>query len=399
MLDIARLRGIVYLGVTGLFSAMVLFVLASRQLSALSAETVSNLLLAIQWHVLGFTICKFGVDYAAFAALSREPKSSIALLPLLKFPVIPLAVAFAFASLLFFPAEMAALFLISVVSDALASFRAAELNAKQSYGTTAIGNLLNYPLLLCLLLIFSLYRTPTLFIGYFCFALTSLLRFYWLYYGQGLKRHEGKVLHLSNIPLTGLQGLTNWTLFRADQLALICIPALTPFKLDPEVIGQYLFLVRIPEISTGILVLFGTVYFPKYFLSTTSERNESIRIYAQYFFAGLVMFCAAALVTFFAIDAFNGSAISTSMWTPFVLQIPLILWANLVTYSMQAQGFLERLVIHAFLSTIIGFSYICALFLFDKLSLLGWLVPLQLCVFIVLGLVAPWGDRLKVKDA
>jgi hypothetical protein len=395
MIDLARLRGVLVLGGTGFASAAVLLLLASHQVPGFERDVTSNLLLAIQWHILGFTICKFGVDYAIFALLSQRPDSTIRLWPLLKFPVLPLALAFGVSSPLFFPASLAPLFFAAVTCDAIASFRGAELNAKQQYAISAVGNLLNYPLMLALMFAIGSLHPPTLQEGLACFAVASGVRASWLSI-QHRKLAQGSLLRtttVDNIPLTGLQGIMNWTLFRADQLALLYIPMLAVTSFDETTLTQYIFLTRIPEIGTGILVLFGTVYFPKYFLPANRDAERTSRVRWIYLKLSTIVLILGTSIGLLALPIFNGARIDFAIALPFFLQLPLILWANLITYSMQSQGQLRRLVSNAMVAGFIGLLFIAALISANSHKILPWLIPLQLTVFILLGLLGPLKEK------
>ncbi|MCA3047164.1 MAG: hypothetical protein ING61_11350 [Rhodocyclaceae bacterium] len=323
--------------------------------------------------------------------LSQKPNSTVALWPLLKFPVLPLAVVFACASVFFFPAQLAPIFFFAVACDAIASFRGAELNAKQQYGISAVGNLLNYPVMLALLLLIATDHPLTIGEGLGCFALSSVVRATWLCF-QHNRISRGTQLRattVENVPLTGMQGITNWALFRADQLALLYIPLLAITSFDETRLTQYIFLTRIPEIGTGILVLFGTVYFPKYFLPNDDQQAERSTILRLYLKLAGIVFTLGACVGLLALPLFNGPRIDFVTALPFLLQLPLILWANLVTYSMQSQGRLAPLVTYAALAGVAGLALIAVLIGTNCHKMLAWVVPLQLSIFILLGLRRP----------
>jgi len=397
MLDLARLRGVLFLGGTGLASAAVLLLLASHQVPAFERDVTSSLLLGIQWHMLGFTICKFGVDYAIFALLSQKQDSTIQLRPLLKFPVIPLALVFACSSVFFFPASLAPLFFLAVTCDAIASFRGAELNAKQYYGVSAVGNLLNYPVMLAILLTIANDHPPTLQEGIASFAAASLMRAAWLSFQHRRIAAAASLRSttVENVPLTGMQGIMNWTLFRADQLALLYLPMLAASSFNETQLTQYIFLTRLPEIGTGILVLFGTVYFPNYFLRDDREQGHKSKTIRMYFKLSVGLFIAGTVVGVLVLPLFNGTRIDFATALPFFLQLPLILWANLITYSMQSQGRLSMLVTHALLAGVAGLLFIAGLVVADSHRMLSWLVPIQLSIFILLGLLRPWNKKGK----
>jgi cytochrome bd-type quinol oxidase subunit 2 len=185
----------------------------------------------------------------------------------------------------------------------------------------------------------------------------------------------------------------NWTLFRADQLALLYIPMLAVTSFDETTLTQYIFLTRIPEIGTGILVLFGTVYFPKYFLPANRDAERTSRVRWIYLKLSTIVLILGTSIGLLALPIFNGARIDFAIALPFFLQLPLILWANLITYSMQSQGQLRRLVSNAMVAGFIGLLFIAALISANSHKILPWLIPLQLTVFILLGLLGPLKEK------
>ena len=99
-----------------------------------------------------------------------------------------------------------------------------------------------------------------------------------------------------------------------------------------------------PELATGVLVLAGTVFFPAHHLY--AHRDEGDR-------RNVRTYLALALATGVARHSRRTrraprvcrAGIARGGWcAPFVVQIPLILLANLATYSMQSQGHLPGLL-------------------------------------------------------
>lgn len=398
MIESSRFKGMCYLGISGLLSALVLFFLASQHAKGIESSVVSSLLLLIQWHMLGITVCKFGVDNAAFVILSRNQDIHLPITPLLRFPVLPLAMLFTVLSSFVFSPEVALLLFVAMVCDALATFRAAELNAKQMYAATALGNIFNYPVMLALLLAISTVKPPTLIQATTCFATSSVIRFAWLNFVHSRSTAATQPATIANVPLVGMQGLANWMLFRSDQIALIYLPFLISSNQNPDWLSHYLFLTRIPEISTGMLLLVGTVYFPKYFIANPNTDGLNKKIFKGLAIITITLSLTVYFVTSFALRLFNGPEIPTTMAIPFIVQVPLVFMANLVTYSMQSQGHLPKVVHNALLSAVVGAIGIGMMVTCSSAYQLGWLVPLQLTIFICLGLFLSWGSATKLHN-
>ena len=396
-LEKEALGGLAALGASGLASAAALVLLASNRLPGLGAEHVSPLLLAIQWHLVGLTLAKFGIDYALFTIVSRHRDKTFRLRSALAFPVLPLLAAFLVPSLALF-SPMQALFLgIAVFADTLSTFRQAEFNAKRAFATSAIGTLLNYPLFVVLWAAISQGQPTSLTEGLAAFAAASLARFVWFELRHAAIARGAAAVTLTVKGLIGAQGALNLFLFRSDQIALALLLFLGARALarDPMLAG-YLYLARIPEFATGILVLAGTVYFPlRHLEAQPAAGSRNLRFYA---IAAAVAAAGAALAMALALPLFAGEPPAVAWCVPFIVQIPLILLANLATYSLQSQSYLPGLIRNLAISGLGGALVIAAAVWLDSLLLLAWAVPAQLVLFFALALAAPWGRRIALFE-
>ena len=390
------LGGAAWLGASGLASALSLLVLASNRLPGLGAAEVTPMLLAIQWHFVGLTLAKFGIDYALFAIVSRNRGATFRARTALSFPMLPCVAAFFAASLALFTPAQAAILAAAVFADTLSAFRQSEFNAKRHFSTSAAGAFLNYPVFV--LLWWLLARGGTsLTEALAAFAISSALRFAWFEARHAALSRGATPVQLTVKGLIGAQGALNMLLFRSDQLALAVMHfmLLGALALDP-MLAAYVFLARVPELATGLIVLMGTLFFPTHHLEP-ARPAAALRFYA---WPALAAAAGGAIGMAVLVPTFAGPHPSLAWCAPFAASIPLILLANLATYSMQSANCLPGLIRNLAISCAAGAAFIALAALQGSLLLLAWSVPVQLAIFFALAVAAPWGRTVaSFRDA
>jgi hypothetical protein len=384
------------LGTTGFVSALALLAVASNRIPGILSEQVTMTLLLIQWHVTGLTLSKFGIDYALFAIASKHRDTTFRLRDVLAFPVLPCALGFFMASLFLFSPIAAGLLAIAVILDTLSTFTIAVLNAKRAFYAVSVGNLLNYPVFV-FLLVGTAHFVPTLTIETVLlpFMLSSLLRYCWLTVRFSDIQKSATPISLTGKSRFGAQGALNLALFRSDQIMLaVTVFATNVLLIDLGELSKYLFLARFPEVATGVLVLVGTVFFPTYHFSDAGRTRREMRRSAVgrfYVFAACICLLVGMITIAIARYLFAGPLPPLAWCAPFALQIPLILLANLATYSMQSQGYVPVLLRNLAISVAAGAVVLSAAVATGSLYMLAWTVPSQLAIFITLFYIAPWG--------
>jgi len=396
------LQGFASLGGAGLVSALSIFWLASNRIESIPPHLVASALLAIQWHAVGLTLAKFGIDYAVFAIVSRTPGVGFRTRTALAFPILPATAAFLAGSLGLFAPAAAALLSLAVLLDTLSTILAAQLNARRRFSEAAFGNLLNYPLFVALWVAAARSGGPSLEQALALFAASSGVRYAWLAWRSRSGMHEAKSFDLTVKGWIGAQGALNLFAFRSDQIALALLLFLgADWVAGSADLNAYVFLARFPELATGILVLAGTVLFPGRHLGPRPLAGGG-RVLGYYgaLAASILVLAAAGVVA--ALPVFVGKTPPAAWVAPFILQVPLVLLANLVTYSMQSQGYLPGLLRNLLAGSLAGLAVIGLAVAGHSLAGVAWGGPVQLAVFVALGLVADWGRAIalfEVEDA
>lgn len=395
------LAALVLLGVTGLASTLALLALASNRIPGISADHATDALLAIQWHIVGVTLSKFGVDYALFTVVSRNPEFTHDQAQLIRFPVLPCVAGFLVLSLLLFQPLVALLVSAAAFFDTLSTFMLAVRNAKRAFHTVAVGNLLNYPIFVVLLAGAASFVSPSLELTLALFLFTSVLRYCWLLVSLPNSSGISRTIALTGVGKFGAQGVLNLALFRLDQTALVvALFSSSVWHSGLQELGQYLFLARFPEFATGILVLIGTVFFPRYhFAPPNQEPHHRGREVGRVYLLVALACLAFALVAILGGRYVFAGPVPPILWcVPFVVQIPLILLANVATYSMQSQGYVNGLLRNLALAIAAGTVPLTIGIATGSLYALAWTVPLQLATYVGLTRIVSWGSPTRLYE-
>jgi len=198
-----------------------------------------------------------------------------------------------------------------------------------------------------------------------------------------------EVVSTANIQM-GLQQALNYLLFRADQIAL----AILGLKMQQSnAVGMYLFLAKFPELVSGIMVVAGTVFFPKAYLKYPFDLKALLgRAWkVSGFIAAYLLAVASAIFAYLFL--WKGETIPPSLVIPFLIHAFCIILVNNITYSTLRQGYLKRLLTNLTWAVLAGIALFLLVQLDFSIRVLSWIVPLQLLLFVSLTLTRGWGSK------
>jgi hypothetical protein len=368
--------------------ALGFILIASNRWQLFDPAIAVFIILFVQWQTLGLTVSKLGVEQTVFALVSERNGINLDTGGYLLRSVLPLSALFALAVLYVFSPWCAAVAFLSVILDSASLILMAEFNARGFFRVTTVGNLLNYPLFFLLLFALNPVVTMNQDWALALFLLTSTARWCWL--RQNRRQAAGETVTIACTTAMGVQQALNYLLFRFDQVLLALLGLKTQFG---ETVALYVFLAKFPELAAGVLVIAGTVAFPKRYLHYPVEygalwqgtRRNAARI------AGYLLSCGVAALLYTRV--WKGAAIPWLLVLPFLLHALLILPANNLTYSMLRQGYLGGLVRKLAWSGAAGAALVLLLGAARDLTALPWLIPAQLLAFILQGLCLGWGKQ------
>lgn len=394
------LAGFAALGITGFLSAAALLVLGSNRVPGVSAELVTAIVLMVQWHALGWALSKLGIDYAVFNIVAKHPDRYFRLGDVLRGPSLAVTLCFGIACGLLFEPKVAALLAAAIVADTLSAIRGAELNARRRFYITAFGNALNYPLFVVLLWALSRQTPVTFPVAVGLFTLTSWLRLIWFVacsHGLFRTRQPARITLHGTV---AMQGALNVGLFKLDQIGLAALffCGAQSLAADRDLAGQLAFLGRIIDVATGVLVVAGTVWFPKHpllppLLGGANRHKLMLSLFAV---GGLLI--AGGIAVWLALPVYNGAQPGWTLWIPFAVQIPLIFMANYLTFSLQRAEHFPALLRNQFLGVLAGAGCLAAFVTTLQGAWLAWLIPVQLAVFVAASTLAGWGAARSVHE-
>lgn len=383
----AALHGFITLLGSSAIAAVGLALLASRQWPALDQESTTKFLLILQWQLGGVLVCKGGTDQIIFSRTSQDPALQFDVSALLRRFVIPCALVYSLILVWLFSPSVGIACFTSIVLDIASIMAAADANARRRHTRAAIGTLLNYPPFFALLWLCTQFWSLTETQALWLFCVSSATRFAYFYASAGhlFGRARDSIKPTSAI---ALQPILNYLAFRMDYVALTLLIVWLPLELSASWTSQYMFLAKFPELLSGVFVQAGLVIFPR--ITARSLSLDTLaklgRQYWQWILGSVIMVAIGAAVY---IRIYADEDIPEILIVPFAIHALLVFPVNLVTFLMLQKGSIEALIVNLFLAILLGVAWVIAIGVFGDWTLLAWLVPLQLSVLVLLGIVRP----------
>ena len=393
------LVGFFWLLGSGLFASLGFVLLASDLFPVIEQKVVVQFLVFAQWQVLGVTVAKLGVDNVVFAAVSREPDVTFEMVKFAFFRAVPIALLFSIFIYVLFGFEFSVACFVTVVVDFFSVMMISDRNARAAYGITSIANLLNYPLFfLSIFLMSFLFDGFNLELMLAVFIFSSVARLVWLVCTD-IERSKLSQKMVSVSFSVGVQQVLNYAIFKLDQIILgvLFVGFLSRFD-GLSFASDFLFLAKMVELITGVFLVAGIIIFPKIAI----EKSAGFRgwwglIKNYYLLIVFVYACVAAVFYFYA--ALFRDGIGLYELIPFLFQSFLVFPVNLMTFSMIRDGYILGLIKNLFLSVVVGCLFFGFVFLVDMniaRDALAWFVVVQLAIFLMLGVVGGWGERVRL---
>ncbi len=381
---------------SGLFAASGFTLLASNRWSILEPTVTVFIILCVQWQTLGLTIAKLGVDNVVYAMVSKDETLSFMAGEYVLTRVLPLTMIFSVSVWFVFSPLAAISIFVTILLDSHSIMRMADLNARRRYALTAIGNLLNYPMFFFVTFVAAAFVNVTSSTIAAIFVLASLARWLWLQ-SVDIDRHRLKVVSCRVSMGMGVQQALNYLLFRIDQIALgTTFVSLLIFAKGPNYLAKYLFMAKFPELVAGVMVIVGTVVFrdihiqhPVDWLGEhTHLKGYSLAVWGA---PGLIVLMSVPYVMLW-----GGDPIEPLFVIPFLVHAICIFPANLITFSMIRQECLSGLLRNLIASVMMGVMLVAGIAVLKHVTVLAWVVAIQLVTFIVLSYLLPWGNPRKL---
>lgn len=379
--------GFVSLLGSSVLSALGFIVIASNRWVDFDQTSAVALILFVQWQTLGLTIAKSGIEQVVFALVTENDRAYLNPATYVFKKALPLAGLFSLVVLFVFSPWAACVAFCTILLDTWSLIMMADLNARQKFSTTSLSNLFNYPLFFAVIFTvnhFGRLNTP---VTLSVFLATSFLRWLWLRSNWSIREDMHEVECTAHVQM-GIQQVLNYLLFRADQIVL----AILGLKMQQNgSVAMYLFLAKFPELVSGILVVAGTVIFPRIYIRYPFDRQMLLPTVWR--FSGIIAAYAAALsIALFAyLFLWYGEKVPPYLAVPFLIHSLCIILVNNITYSALRQGYLQRLLTNLTWSLLAGVVSMTLLRSDAAVGILAWLVPTQLLVFIILSLSFSWG--------
>jgi len=222
--------------------------------------------------------------------------------------------------------------------------------------------------------------------------LSSLVRWFWLKRHRFVQPGMQEVFCRANVEM-GAQQALNYLLFRADQI-LLAIVGLKMASLENA--GMYVFLAKFQELASGVMLVAGSVIFPKIYIKSPFDHRailDELKRHTVYVFGYIAVI---TLSMYCYVNFWKGHPIPFTLALPFLIQTMCIILVNNITYSVLRHGYLRRLLTNLSFSVLVGLLISTAMqFNFSALTL-SWIVPVQVLTFVTLSFALKWGETREL---
>lgn len=379
--------GFVSLMGSSVISAIGFIIIASNRWVSFDQASAVSLILFVQWQTLGLTIAKTGIEQVVFALVSENDKVYLDPAKYVLKKALPLAGIFSLVVHFVFSPWAACVAFLTILLDTWSLIIMADLNARQRYKTTALSNLFNYPLFFITIFLVNHFGRLNTAVTLSVFLAASCLRWIWLKSNQFRQTDFNEVACTANIQM-GMQQALNYLLFRADQIILAVLGLNLQFN---NSVGMYVFLAKFPELVSGVMVVAGTVLFPKVYIKYPLDRTALLGNFKKNAIFVLGYISVIVLSVYIYINLWNGQNIPFYLALPFCIHSSCIILANNITYSSLRQGYLGRLLLNLSVAVLIGLLLAFLVYYDFSVRTLSWIVPIQLIIFISVTFVLKSG--------
>lgn len=389
-----QIIGFVSLLSSGVIAAVGFMLIVSQRWLLFDQKLAAFIILFVQWQLLGFAVSKIGIEHLIFAIVSNDEKKHFAGVKFIGTIVVPVSLVFSLAVAVVFSPWAGLVAFGSIVLDSYSLIITADLNARGLYSVTSVSNLINYPLFFIILFSLNYAGWLNADVALTVFLFSSLLRSLWLARKKYVPINFEEFTSDVNLKM-GVQQVFNFLLYRMDQIVLAVFGLKGQFD---ENISMYIFMAKFPEILTSVVVILGTVIFPKAYVRYPFTLH-SLLVQLKRFKFFLPGYALLLAVLMYAYTIFwNGTTSPLYLVPPFLLNALIMIFANNISYSMLRQGYLQRLIVNMILAVMTGFLLTLLFMGGINMYLLSWIVPIQMIVFVALSLTAQWGKNIELHS-
>jgi hypothetical protein len=374
---------------SGVISAIGFIAIASGRLSLFDAAGSSFVILFVQWQTLGLTIAKLGIDQVVFAAVSKDETASLSPINYVKYNPVVLAGVFSIIMFFVFSPLASIIAFMSIIIDTMSIIIVSDLNARKKYKITAVSNLLNYPLFFLILIIISYYKLLNVNTALLVFLTTSSIRYIWLSINRHIQPNMNEIQCINQLQM-GLQQILNYLLFKADQILLAVIGLNNPLS---EYVIMYVFMSKLPELLSNVMIIAGTIVFPKIYIRYPFTSNEILRKVSNNIIYWIGYLAIIVLALFIYDLMWKGTPVPLYLKLSIIINSASIFLINNITYSMLRQGYLNMLTRNLFYSVLIGIVPVLYLIGNFSILVLSLIIPIQVSVFIMMAVFVNWENN------
>lgn len=364
----------------GVISGLGFISLLAGAVPTIDRHIATNIVLLIQWQLMGLTISKFGLDQLLLAHSTGGNGRIAANAYVLSRICAPIALIFGGVVALVHGPMIALLLVVSVLFDCQSILLSSALNSMGRHSPVARGAFLNHPFFLGLLIASSYYFSHTTTSGLTLFVVSSFARWYSLHLTTSSLRDRTQ-WRPKLLGWLGAQQVANYWIFRGDQILIPTLSSLGVALSASVEIRDAVLLAKIAELFSGLFVAIQAVLFPALMNHVRNESHARSTV-------GKLLIVSIATAPFLALCLHAATAPfrqEPSIWlaVPFALHIALILSVNTLTlFSLRIRS-AKFVASSALLASILPSLLVLAIAHSGSISTTAywWLVPTQLILY------------------
>lgn len=324
---------------------------------------------------LGITIARYGADQMILTRLMPGNISELKQFFIKR--VFPLSLAFCIFFIFNYRHVISLTFLLGIPMEVYVIISILELNVSKKYYYSLGLNLLGYPLIFILYILFSIHTTLSIDHILLIFLASSSIRFLLAFLARRNNKKQNDVYILSNyVPV---QQFTNYLMFKADYLILsshLMKTSLFSFVLP----NDYFFYTRFTEIYTGVTTSLAPVIAQK-----QKGENGEPSIIKNKAYLGIVSLFLIVQIVASLILLRNIDTLHILLLIPFAITTFLIVPVNMINYNFYRNNNVKTSSKINIFSFFIACIFILANVFFKLPLLFAFIVPVQLVAFMIIN--------------
>jgi hypothetical protein len=378
---------------SGVLTSIGFILLSSQTFKFVDSSIIIELLIILQLHSIGLTITKLNFDTISYALYLENPAIKPNIKNFILKKSLGLCLLISIYGVFRFNLSIGIILLTTILMDQYSNLVINQLIFRRYFNSGIILNLLSYPTFF-LAVILSFYFYKRVNVEYCSLIFLSCICLKFIFSSITYKKMMLPEFELMPKLNMGFQQILNFTLFKADSI-LVTAPLilLTGIEIESNLVLEALFLMRFPELISGLTISLSVLYYPSFLFTNGKEMIELIVKNLKYII--IYIFFIAVVYYLYLFIWKSRSVLNFHNILFYLLNGVFVLFCNLITFNLIKRKDLKRLFQILIFSCLTGLSYlILSLYFFPSIILA--VVPIQLISFVLYFFIIDIGVKKYV---